>query len=41
LDNLAIVVEFASLIDVLGISGSRDENELEISGISIGAKYYF
>ncbi|VGO11854.1 hypothetical protein PDESU_00401 [Pontiella desulfatans] len=41
LDNLAIIVEFASLIDELEISGSRDENELEISGISIGAKYYF
>lgn len=41
LDNLAIVAEFASLIDELEISGSREEGELEISAITLGAKYYF
>jgi len=41
LDNLSLVVEFVSLIDELEITDSRDENNSEISAITLGAKYYF
>ena len=41
LEKLSVVVEFVSLIDELEITGSRDEKWPEISGISVGAKYYF
>ena len=39
--NLSVVLEFASLIDELEITGSRDEDEPEITAITLGAKYYF
>jgi opacity protein-like surface antigen len=41
IDNVSLVAEFVSLIDELELTGSRDEIEPEISGISLGIKYYF
>jgi len=41
LENLSVALEFASLIDELELTGSREEDEPEISAITLGAKYYF
>lgn len=41
LENLFVVVEFASLIDELTLTDKREEWDPKISGVSIGAKYYF